>query len=137
MDQLNLKIITPDRIFFDGQVDKAVFKSTEGELAILYDHIPITALIDSSSFTIIQGDEEKVIAVHGGYFESRDDRLTVLTDSAEWPYELDVDRAKAAVKRAEERLAQDLKDDIDLIRAEVSLKRALTRIEVAEFDKGR
>lgn len=134
--ELNLKIVTPERIFFDGKVDRAIFKSTEGELAILYDHIPITVLIDSSTFKIIQGSEEKIIAVHGGFVEAREDKVTVLTDAAEWPYELDEERAKESEKRARERLDQDVKDEeLDMLRAEVALKRALTRLEVISYKK--
>lgn len=135
-DELKLKIITPERIFFDGMVNRAIFKSTEGELAILNDHVPITVLIDSSSFKIIQGDEEKMIAVHGGFVEARDGRMTVLTDAAEWPYELDEERAKESERRARERLNKEVQaEEIDLLRAEIALKRALTRMEVIQYNK--
>lgn len=133
-NQLQLQIITPDRVFFDGLIEKAVFGSTEGDMGVLPDHIPITTLIDSSMFRIFQGSEEKVIALHNGFVEANGEKLTVLADSAEWPYEIDINRAKEAKTRAEERLGKLKEDnDVNFVRAEIALRKALTRIQVHGF----
>ena len=81
--------------------------------------------------TIHEGDVQKVAAVHAGFAEILNEKVTLLAELAEWPEEIDLNRAEAAKERAEERL-QNKTTDVDLRRAEFALRKALTRIDVAD-----
>ena len=133
--EFELKIITPERIMYNKPVRRVIFQTTEGEMAVLKGHIPLTAIIESSVFHILsEGDseqEELILALHEGFVEIRPDRVSILTESAEWPDEIDTDRAENARKRAEERLKARSKD-IDVARAELALRRSLIRLEIAK-----
>jgi len=124
-----LKIITPDRVFFDEEVVMVEFNTTEGEVGIYRDHVPMTVIVKPGILTITLEDEVKEAALHAGFAEILQDQVTILAEIVEWPVEIDEDRAEAAKQRAEERL--QLKDDsINVARAEVALQRAMARIEV-------
>lgn len=124
-----LKIITPDRIFFDEEVVMVEFNTTEGEIGIYKDHVPTTVIVKPGILTITMEEEVKEAALHAGFAEILKDQVTILAEIIEWPAEIDEDRAEAAKQRAEERL--QLKDDsINVARAEVALQRAMARIEV-------
>jgi F-type H+-transporting ATPase subunit epsilon len=129
-DLFRLQIITPDRIFMDDDVERVVFKTTEGDIGVLINHIPLTTTLVSGVVKIKIGDEEKRAVLHGGFAEIKPDQVTVLADAAEWPEEVDLARAKEAAERAESRLND--KGDKDMVRAEVALMRALARIELIE-----
>ena len=132
--EFELKIITPERILYDKPVRRIIFQTTEGELAVLKGHIPLTAIIESSVFHILPGEgseqEERILAVHEGYAAIQGDQVSILTESAEWPDEIDVERAESARKRAEERLKSPSKN-VDVARAELALRRSLIRLEIA------
>ena len=103
-------------------------------MAVLKGHIPLTAVIDSSVFHVYFPDEsgaetELKLAVHEGFVEILPESVTLLTESAEWPEEIDPERAERAKARAQERLShQDAK--VDVHRAELALRRSLTRLEM-------
>ncbi|MCI5856515.1 MAG: ATP synthase F1 subunit epsilon [Agathobacter sp.] len=125
-----VEIITPDRIFYTGEADFLEFVTSEGEIGVYRDHIPMTTVLAPGIVTIHSGEEEKRAAVHAGFAEILNDKVTLLAELAEWPDEIDVDRAEAAKARAEERLAAHT-EDIDVKRAEFALRKALTRIDAA------
>ena len=131
----DLKIITPEKIMFDKPVRCVTFQTTEGEMAVLKGHIPLTAIIESSVFHIRYGEDaeekELLLAVHEGFIEVRPEQVSLLTESAEWPEEIDTERAENAKKRAEERLRLS-SPDIDVSRAELALRRSLIRLEIAK-----
>lgn len=132
--QFELKIITPDRIMYTHPVQRIIFQSTEGEMAVLKGHIPLTAIIASSVFHIQLAEEsqqELTMAIHEGFVEILPDRVTILTESAEWPEEIDTERAERARQRAEERLKKKTAD-IDIKRAELALRRSLIRLETVK-----
>lgn len=125
-----LKIITPDRVFYeDDAVTMVEFNTTEGEIGIYKKHVPTTVIVKPGILTITKDDEIKEAALHAGFAEILEDKVTILAEIVEWPEEIDEDRAEAAKKRAEERLAGKT-PDMDIARAEIALQRALTRIEV-------
>ena len=126
-----LRIITPDRTFYEGDVQMVEFNTTEGAIGILKDHIPMTVLISPGVLTITREEETKVAALHAGFAEILGDRVTILAEIIEWPHEIDEHRAEEAKARAEERI-QAGSDDLDLKRAEISLRRAITRIQVTK-----
>ncbi len=124
-----LKIITPDRVFYEGQAEMVEFNTTEGELGIYKGHIPLTAIIKPGILTITEEEETKEAALHAGFAEILPDKITIMAEIIEWPAEIDEERAEEARMRAEERLQQKA-SETDIARAEVALQRAMTRIEV-------
>ena len=123
-----VEIITPDRVFFTGEADFLEFTAETGDLGVYKNHIPMTTVLAPGLVTIHSGDEEKVAAVHAGFAEIIGDKVTLLAELAEWPDEIDEQRAIAAKERAEQRLASHT-EDIDVKRAEFALKKALIRID--------
>ena len=126
-----LKVISPDRVFFDGEADMIEVKTTEGEMGIYKHHIPLTAIIEPGVLKIKNDSDEKVAALLSGFIEILGDRITILAESCEWPDEIDVNRAEEARIRAERRLKGD-DGEINEMRAEMALRRSLIRLEVAD-----
>lgn len=124
-----LKIITPDRLFYEGAVKMVEFNTMEGEIGVLPGHIPMTVIVKPGVLTITEESEEKIAALHEGFAEILPDRITILAEIIEWPVEIDENRAEEAKQRAEARL-QNKTPETDVTRAEIALRRALTRIEV-------
>lgn len=122
-----VKVITPDRIFFEGDADLLELKTSEGDIGILAGHIPLTAILAPGVMRITKDGEGKEAALLDGFVEILQDRVTVLAEACEWPDEIDENRAKEAKIRAERRLSEG---DGDLARAEMALRRALIRIDV-------
>lgn len=124
-----LKIITPERIFYEGEVSMVEFNTTEGEIGVLKNHIPLTTVIAPGIVTIHEEEENKKAVVHAGFAEILEEKVTILAEIAEWPGEIDLDRARAAEDRAKERL-NDKTGDWDVARAEYALKKALIRQDI-------
>ncbi len=126
-----LHVITPDRMFYEGQAEMVEFNTTEGEIGVYPGHIPLTVIIKPGILKIYEpgAETEKEAALHAGFAEILPDKITILAEIVEWPNEIDEERAESALHRAEERL-QHKTPDIDVVRAEAALLRAMTRIEV-------
>ena len=124
-----IKIICPDRVFYEGEAEMVEFTASEGDIGIYKNHIPLTTAIKPGILTITDDEGGKKAAVHAGFAEVLGDSVTILAEIAEWPDEIDVDRATRAKERAESRLAAK-EDGIDLLRAEVALKKALVRLDL-------
>lgn len=128
-DKFDLRIITPDRIFFEGESTMVEFNTTEGEIGIYADHVPMTVIVAPGVLTITEGTERKEAALHAGFAEILPNKVTIMAETIEWPDEIDKARAEDSKSRAEERLSAKA-PDTDISRAEVSLKRAIARINV-------
>ncbi len=128
----DLEIITPDRIFWKGQASMLEFTTTEGQVGVYKRHIPMTMILAPGIMTIHLEGENKEAAVHAGFVEILPDRISVMAEIAEWPEEIDENRAREAEQRAERRL-QTHDPRIDTSRAEVALKKALVRLEAAKM----
>lgn len=124
-----LRIITPDRVFYESQIDMVEFNTTEGEVGVLPGHIPLTVIIKPGILRISESDGEKDAALHAGFAEILPERVTILAETIEWPEEIDEKRAQAAKERAEERL-RSRTPETDIMRAETALQRAIARIQV-------
>lgn len=124
-----LRIITPDRLFYEGEVEMVELNTTEGQIGVLPGHIPLTVIVKPGILNIYEAEEEKQAALHSGFAEILPDRITILAEVIEWPEEIDVQRAEDARLRAEERL-RTRAAETDTARAEIALQRALTRINV-------
>ena len=129
MNDFKLRIITPDRIFYEGDVEMVEFNTTEGEVGILPGHIPMAVILKPGVLTITEGEETKEAALHAGFAEILGDKVTIMAEIVEWPDEIDLERAEAARERAEERI-KTVSPDVDKVRAEAALMRAVARISV-------
>ena len=130
-DVFEVKIIEPDGMFFEGDGTFLEFASVEGRMGVYPNHIPLTTILQPCVVKIHIGQEVKKCAVMGGFVEVQKEKVTMLAEDAKWPEEIDIARAKAAKKRAEERLLKK-GADIDLMRAEIALKRAMARLSVTK-----
>jgi F-type H+-transporting ATPase subunit epsilon len=128
-DKLNLEVITPERLVLREEVDEVVVPGLTGELGILPDHTPLISQLKTGVLSYRQGNQNRRMHVSGGFIEVASDSVSVLSDVAEKPDEIDVERAQRAKERAERRLASR-GEDTDFDRAELKLQRALTRIQV-------
>ena len=122
-----LRVICPDRVFYEGQASMVEFNTTEGEVGIYRDHIPMTLIVAPGVLTITEEEGPKNAALHAGFVEILKDKVTILAEVVEWPSEIDLDRAEKAKERAEKRL-EEKASDTDIARAETALLRAIARI---------
>ena len=130
MKTFRLLVNTPDRVFYNDDVTMVELSITEGEIGVYAEHIPLTSVLVPCVMNIhVDGDVKKA-AVHGGIVEILQDKVTVLAEIAEWPEEIDVNRANEAKTRAERRLSSN-DPQIDVVRAEAALKRSLARLGAA------
>ncbi len=125
-NMFELKIISPEEVFYEGEASFLEFTSVGGELGIYKNHIPLTTILEPCVMKIHQGTELKKAAVLGGFVEILQEKITVLAEGVEWPDEIDVERAKRAEERARERLEKK-EIGLDIARAEAALQRALAR----------
>ncbi|MCH5255129.1 MAG: ATP synthase F1 subunit epsilon [Lachnospiraceae bacterium] len=130
-NRFTLKIITPDRVFYEDQVSMVEFNTVEGEVGIYKQHIPMTMIIAPGILTITQDGDIKEAALHAGFAEVLPDQVTILAEIIEWPAEIDLERAKESKERAEERIREHALGT-DMKRAELSLRRAVARIEAVK-----
>ena len=128
---MKVRIIEPQGEFFNEDATFLEFTTINGRMGVYEDHIPLTTILEPCVVNIHQGDTKRKAAVLGGFIEVQKKQITILAEDANWPDEIDVERAKAAKKRAQERL--DKKESgTDLLRAEASLKRAMARISASK-----
>jgi F-type H+-transporting ATPase subunit epsilon len=129
-NRLRLDIVTPYGSVFADEVDDFTAVGSEGEFGVLPGHAPFVTTLKAGMITYKKGNDVGYIFASGGYAGIQQDRAVILADSAERSEDIDVERARAAMKRAEERLKQAEK--IDFARAEAALERATIRVQVAE-----
>lgn len=131
MSTFLVEIVTPERKVYEETANMVSVKGTDGELGILPNHIPLVTTLRIAPVTIKRGGVVDVVAVNGGFIEVRKDKVVILAESAELAKDIDVKRAEAAKKRAEERLAAK-QDEFDFRRAELALQRAMNRLNVVK-----
>lgn len=124
-----LKVMCPDRTFFEGEADMVEMNTTEGYIGVYPGHIPIATVLAPGILAIHNDGELKRAALHSGFARISPDNIMILAEVAEWPDEIDLNRAEEARVRAERRLS-GTESGIDIKRAEAALKRSLTRISI-------
>lgn len=129
-----LKIISPDRIFYEGEAVMLELNTTEGEVGIYKNHVPMTYIVAPGVLTITEAEGKKEAALHSGFIQILQEEITILAEIVEWPEEIDANRAEEARIRAERRLSMH-DANINFQRAEAALRRSLARLEVAEHQK--
>ncbi len=128
-EAFELKIITPERVFYSGQVTFVEFTASEGKVGIYRGHEAMTMLLSPGVLIIHEKDGTITrAALHTGFAEITEDRVSVLAELAEWPEEIDRNRAEERRIRAE----RAIREDGSNIREELALRKAIARIEALE-----
>ena len=95
-----LKVMTIDHCFFEGDVDRIVVRTSQGDVGILPNHVPYIAALGIGALTIIQNGEKRIAAIAGGFVDVTKEGTTILARTCEWADEIDVNRANSAAERA-------------------------------------
>ena len=129
---IRCEIVSQDRTVFEGDVDIVVLPGAAGEMGILPKHAPVLTTLKYGIVKVRKGGKEELFAVAGGVAEVQPDIITILADAAENVHEIDIERAEAARKRAEEALAKGVSVDTDAYLAmEAALRRSNLRLDAA------
>ena len=131
MTTLRLEIITAERQVFSDDVNTVVVPGIDGELGILPHHAPLITMIKPGEVLVRKDSEETYLFVSGGFLEVRPDKIIILADACERYDEIDIERAEAAKRRAEEGLKTH-PPELDVSQAQAALLRALVRLRVAD-----
>jgi F-type H+-transporting ATPase subunit epsilon len=131
MSQLSLDIVTPAGVKYAGEIKSVTAPGEDGQFQILTSHANMLAKLGIGEVFIELGDKERFMSTGGGLLEIKDNKISVMVESAEWAEDIDLSRAEAAKDRAEHRLHEEKDESIDISRARLALARALNRIHVA------
>lgn len=133
MTPFSLKVITPEKIFFDGETTQIITRTTEGDIGILANHTSLVADLPSGPLKIRQEDGSwKVAAISTGLLKVGGNKVSILANAVEWADEIDLDWAKRSEEDARQRLAAKQAEKHELDLAELKLQRALNRISVGK-----
>lgn len=133
-DNIRLEVVTPEKIVVSEVAQIVMAPGSEGEFGVLDGHTPFLTTLKTGMIRYKDSTgAEKVVFVSGGFAEALPEKVTVLAESAERRRDINIDRAKAAMTRAEERLGKSVSDnEIDVVRAKAALIRAITRLSIVQ-----
>lgn len=131
MPTMRLDIVTAEKLVYSDEVSSVVAPGAEGQLGILPNHAPLLTSLMPGELKVLKDGEETNIAVSGGFLEVLKNVVTVLADTAERAEDIDVERAEAALKRAQDKVNSS-GSDLDLERAIRALKRSQARVFVSK-----
>ena len=133
MSAFPLQIITPEKIFFEGEVQRLIVRTTEGDVGILAKHEKYVAALPSGPVKITMADgTERIAALSGGAVKVSTERTAILANAVEWAEDIDVDWAKRSEEDARRRV-ENSQNQQDLQFAEMKLQRALNRLRVSSM----
>jgi F-type H+-transporting ATPase subunit epsilon len=132
MAEINLEIITPEKIIYKDSVDSITVPGTKGMFQVLKDHAPLMSTIEIGVITLKKNDENTYFTSAGGTIEVLNNNILILADAVEVIDDIDIDRAERAKTRAEENIKRKKEEETDSVRAELALKRAINRINAKE-----
>jgi len=130
--KLHLRIATPDNVKYDEEAEMVIMRCITGDMGILADHEPTSAILDYGVLRILNNEEERRMAVFGGVAQVGENKVTILANDAQWPEDIDI----AFVEAERERMArrtQDAADDLTIARDQILMRRTLVQIEVSAF----
>jgi F-type H+-transporting ATPase subunit epsilon len=132
---IQLEIVTPEKVVVNEATQMVASPGTLGEFGVLIGHTPFMTTLKTGLVRYTDADgAERYVFVSGGFAEALPDKVTILAESAEKRRDIDIDRANAALERAQQRLAEDRGgEDIDFTRAKAALERAMQRIKLAKL----
>jgi F-type H+-transporting ATPase subunit epsilon len=128
--KLLLEIVTPDKSIVREEVDEVELPGSEGYLGVLPGHTPLLTMLQVGELWYRTGTEKHYLAIAFGFAEVLPDRVTILAQIAERAQDIDPERAEAAKRRAEERMAARV-PDVDFERARIAMMKSLIRLQVA------
>jgi len=137
---IKLKMLTPERIIYDSEVDEITLTTQSGEITVLPNHIPLISILKPGEMRVKKDGNDIPMAVTGGFIEIQpESKVEILADAAERAEEIDIERAEAARKRAEEYLqSKKFESDVEYAALQAQLERAMSRLRVArKYHKGR
>jgi len=132
MTPFKLQIVTPDRVFFDGETENVIVRTTVGDKGVLARHEPYVAALGTGKIRVMVGGQYRLAAVSSGVIKVGRDKTTILAQSCEWGDEIDIERAEKAKLAAEEKLSDGSLGANEAAVAEFKLKRALNRLDAAD-----
>lgn len=130
-ENIKLEIVAPDKLVVDDQAQIVMAPGSEGEFGVLRGHTPFLTSLKVGTVTYKDaGGTERLVFISGGFAEALPDKVTILAESAERRRDIDEDRAREAMKRAEDRLTSGKSDEVDFLRAQAALSRAIHRLRI-------
>jgi F-type H+-transporting ATPase subunit epsilon len=130
---IKLEVVTPEKSIVSEEAQIVMAPGSDGEFGVLIGHTPFLTTLKTGTVHYTAADgKQKFVFVSGGFAEALPDKVTVLAESAERRRDIDADRAKAAMERAQSRLDREKDENIDFIRAKAALERSLHRIKLVE-----
>jgi F-type H+-transporting ATPase subunit epsilon len=130
---IKLEVVTPEKSIVSEEVQIVMAPGSDGEFGVLIGHTPFLTTLKTGTVHYTDADgKQRFVFVSGGFAEALPDKVTVLAESAERRRDIDVNRAKAAMERAQSRLDREKDENIDFLRAKAALERALHRIGLVE-----
>jgi F-type H+-transporting ATPase subunit epsilon len=135
-EKILLEIVTPERLLLKEEVDELQIPGKNGYLGILPGHAPLISQLQIGELSYKKDKVSRSLSLVNGFCEVLPDKVVILAEKAEKAEEIDVARATASKDRAEKRLEDFSRPDIDFHRAEISLQRALTRVQVSKKAAG-
>jgi len=136
-EKLKVELMTPYRKVISEEVDMITATGTLGEFGVLPGHAPFLTSLNIGELSYSKNGNTYYVAVNWGYLEVDNDEVTILVETAERADEIDLDRAKAALGRAEEALEKLTREDKDFVKHESAIERAIIRMQVATKASGK
>ncbi|MDR0818281.1 MAG: ATP synthase F1 subunit epsilon [Oscillospiraceae bacterium] len=132
MNTFLLRIMTPEKSFFDGAANEIVFSTPEGRIGVMAGHMPMVTAVAENTIEIRDGEstEAKIAAIGQGVCEIFDNTIEFYVDSVEWAADIDLARAREALERAELRMRSSA-DRMEYVRNQAAISRALARMKAA------
>lgn len=126
---MKIQVITPLGLYLSEEVEAVHVKTVEGEMTLLANHIPLVAMLVTCKLQLLINHEYQDYALAGGMLHFIDNKVNILSDAIEGKQEIDIERARKSLERAQRRIEK--KDsNINIVRAEIALSKAINRIKV-------
>ena len=137
MEKIHFKIVTPERVVYESEIDQAILPTAQGQITILPNHISLVGVLKPGELMIKKGKEEIAMAVSGGMIEVAKNKVVVLADTAEHASEIDEQRAQEAKDRALKLMSEKNREEVDYTGLAIQIEKELARLKVARRHKGR